>query len=158
MRQRVGEISLVLQDGAIVTAGIQMAGIKAEGLAKGMRRLVYLTLLSQGDAQVIVSIREVGLQPQGFPAMCHGFGQDTGVDVNCAQVAMEDRMRTVDREGPVDQVDRLAMPARLMGQHTQKVECLGMLGRFVEDAAVQRFGFLEPACFVVLDSAGELLC
>jgi hypothetical protein len=158
MGQRFWKIALVLQDGAIVTAGIQMAGIAAECLAKGMRRFVDVALLSQGDAQVIVGIREVGPQPQGLPAVGHGFGQETGVDIDRGEVTMENRVRTVDRECAVNQVDSLPMPARLMGQHTQKVECLGMLGRFVEDAAVQRFGFLEPACFMVLDSAGELLC
>src|SRR5271166_958224 len=115
---------------------VSVPRVETNGLAEGGDGLDELPLAAQGEAEVGPRIREIGIDAQGLAAVPLRFDEQTGGEVDGGEIAVEDGVRAVDGQGLVDEVDRFAMPAALVQDHTQQVQRVGMPRRLLEDVSV----------------------
>ncbi len=156
-RQRLAEPLLPLEDGAEVAAGVDVAGVEAQGGAEGALGLGQAAQAAQGDAEVVLGVGEVRLQAHGLAAMSHGVFEVAQGEVDGGQVAVEDGVRAVDGQRPEDQVAGLLVAARLVGQHAEQVQGVGVLRRVLKDGAVEGLGLLPAAGLVMPNRQGQAL-
>ena len=60
--------------------------------------------------------------------------------VNFAEIGVIQGVCGIDRDGAGNQLDRRIRMAHLVGQNTEQVECVGMIGLTGQDLAIQRLG------------------
>ena len=93
----------------------------------------------------LCAVGQVGLQFDGAAEMVKRPIQLPRSAVNLAEVGVIQGVCGIDRDGPADQLDRGIRMAHLVGQDTEKVECLGMIGGAGQDLAIERLGLGQAA-------------
>jgi hypothetical protein len=140
-----------------MAAGVGVIGLEAQGLAEGGGRLGELTLAPQGDAKVGAGVRQLGVEAQGLAAMPLGLDQQAGREVDGAEVTVEDRVRAVQGQGLVDEVDGLAVVAGLVERYAQEVQGVRVSRGLLQDAPVKGLGLAEAPRLVVPNGQRQAL-
>ena len=89
--------------------------------------------------------------------LCLRLVQLSDGEVNGGEVAEPDRVGAVHRERSSNEIDGRLVVARLMHQHPQEMQGLGMLRDLLQDAPVQGFGVGQVARAMVLEGQGQAL-
>ena len=74
-----------------------------------------------------------------------------------AQIVMKSRHLGVDLDGAANQLDCGRRLAALVGQQPQEMECVRLVGPYLENASIGGFGLGQPAGLVRLDGLLESL-
>ncbi len=137
------ESVLALQGITEIAIGLRRIGIKGNGLSTGGDGLVQLPFGRQGDAKIIVGFEKVWIEGDGLSSggdrrieVAH-FRQDVG------EIAVRLGGVWVKSNGPAYQIHRDVIASRLMRDHSQKMDCIGMRRLLGEDLPVEPLGLLQ---------------
>ena len=106
-------------------------------------------------AQVVLQVGRIGGQRGGALVGRRGGSHVTARHVDVAQVVEKTGEARHQARGLLDQRDALFAVAALVPNHAQEMQCVGVLWRGGEDAAVERFRALELAALMHLDGQAQ---
>jgi len=116
------------EDESEVVVRLGIAGLQAQGLPKTGHSFVPPAQVGEDIAQMVVSFREVGPASKGLSVACHGLVPPVQGDVNRGAAGVVLGSVGFDGQGLADQGQgslSLVLP-RLVGQHSQQVQCVGL--------------------------------
>ena len=106
-------------------------------------------------AQIVVGPGKVGIQLQRPAVTGDGLGNSPQRAIGFAEVVVKQGLAGVERDGSLDVAHRRLGPARLLGDDSQQVQSLGLIGLGGQDLPVELLRGLQAAGLVVLDGDRE---
>ncbi len=114
-------------------------------------------LATQGLGQAVLGLVVVWLQADGRLVMGDGLVEIAQGLIGRAQVLVVGGRVGIEGERLLDELNRAAVVAALIGDDAEQVIGVRMLGPRGQDAAVERHRFLEPPGLVVFERARQRL-
>ena len=145
---RLGEPPLGVQGVAQVRVGPGMVGLQRDGAVVGGDGVPGPTRQGERTPRVLWASASSGLSSSAAQAGNRRVPLPRP-SVGFAEVEVILGHGGADRDGPADQLDCHVRAARLGGEDTQQMECVGMIGGLREDLAIDRFGLGQPARLVM---------
>jgi hypothetical protein len=134
---------------------VRLEGVRAElhGAPEGGDGLLEPPGVLQAQAQVVVVACDVASQGDRLAEAVNRGIPEIEPPVGLRQVGMKRGNRRIDRHGAADQGDRALRVARLIGQNTEQVQRVRMVGTGREDIAINRRRLRQAARAMQLDGS-----
>ena len=129
--------------------------IQLQDAAVAGSRFVELALLLQGVAQIVLGGGGVRPEFQCPTEAGHRFAQAAQGHQGIAQIEMVGNGSPIQANCPTNAFDGNRVFARLVGNHSEEMDGVGMVRLGGEDLPVDLLGRLQPASLVVLDRKGQ---
>ena len=114
----------------------ECSGLDANGGSIGRFRFDQLALRPQEDAEIVVRIGMIRIERNRVLTRGDRLVQLESIPQDDPQIAVPVRPIGLELEASLDQRDGLLAPPLLMGEHSRVVHRVGIVGRHLEDPAV----------------------
>ena len=137
--------------------GFRIVRLKRDSPATGGDGVIEFALVPEGIAEIVKSFRVVGIEGDGVLVFSDGVVKEARGAVGFSEVGVEVRGVWRVGDGGLDELDGILVVTGLVGDDTEEVEGVRVVGVGGEDLAVEGFSVLESAGLVMEESGLECL-